>query len=143
MPAFRKILACTLAAAAVLGMTACDDEAPVASGGSAASNSAPAAAATTSTQASTTADPDAGLELTDKENKVIDTSACPPSGHAGKLRYLGFYDITKDQKGTEQCLIFQSDLYGGRCENLSLYGGWMCRYEARDAGCAGTHLDVW
>ncbi len=123
MPAFRKILACTLAAAAVLGMTACDDEAPVASGGSAASNSAPAAAATTSTQASTTADPDAGLELTDKENKVIDTSACPPSGHAGKLRYLGFYDITKDQKGTEQCLIFQSDLYGGSFEYISTPSG--------------------
>ena len=123
MPAFRKILACTLAAAAVLGMTACDDEAPVASGGSAASNSAPAAAATTSTQASTTADPDAGLELTDKENKVIDTSACPPTGHAGSLRYLGFYDITKDQKGTEQCLIFQSDLYGGSIDFISTPSG--------------------
>ena len=123
MPAFRKILACTLAAAAVLGMTACDDEAPVASDGSAASNSAPAAAATTSTQASTTADPDAGLELTDKENKVIDTSACPPTGHAGSLRYLGFYDITKDQKGTEQCLIFQSDLYGGSIDFISTPSG--------------------
>ena len=123
MPAFRKTLACALAAAAVLGLTACDEEAPVASDGSAASNSAPAAAATTSTQASTTADPDAGLELTDKENKVIDTSACPPTGHAGSLRYLGFYDITKDQKGTEQCLIFQSDLYGGSIDFISTPSG--------------------
>ena len=123
MLAFRKTLACALAAAAVLGLTACDEEAPVASDGSAASNSAPAAAATTSTQASTTADPDAGLELTDKENKVIDTSACPPSGNAGTLRYLGFYDITKDQKGTEQCLIFQSDLYGGSFEYISTPSG--------------------
>lgn len=115
MSAFRKTLACALAASAVLGLTACDDSAPVQS---ADSGSVPAAS-TTSTQASTTVDPDAGLELTDKENKVIDTSACPPSGNAGKLRYLGFYDITKDQKGTEQCLIFQSDLYGGEIEYLT------------------------
>lgn len=123
MPAFRKTLACVLAAAAVLGLTACDEEAPAASSGAPASNSAPAAAATTATQASTTVDPDAGLELTDKENKVIDTSACPPTGHAGSLRYLGFYDITKDQKGTEQCLIFQSDLYGGSIDFISTPSG--------------------
>lgn len=115
MPALRKTLACVLSAAAVVGLTACDDSAPIQSD---ASNAAPAVS-TTSTQASTTVDPDAGIELTDKENKVIDTSACPPSGSAGTLKYLGFYNITTDQKGTEQCLIFQSDLYGGKIEYIS------------------------
>ena len=115
MSALRKTLACVLSVAAVVGLTACDDSAPIQSD---ASNAAPAVS-TTSTQASTTVDPDAGIELTDKENKVIDTSACPPSGNAGTLKYLGFYNITTDQKGTEQCLIFQSDLYGGKIEYIS------------------------
>ncbi len=124
MANFRKTMACVLSAAALLGLTACDDAAPIENGGSnaGASNVSPSAT-TTSTQASTTVDPDAGLELTDKENKVIDTSACPPTGNAGNLRYLGFYDITKDQKGTEQCLIFQSDLYGGSIEFISTPSG--------------------
>ncbi|MDY4587614.1 MAG: extracellular solute-binding protein [Oscillospiraceae bacterium] len=120
MPALKKTIACILSAAAVLSLTACEEEAPVVSGSSnsAVSNAAPAAQ-TTTTQASTTIDADAELALTDKENKVIDTSACPPTGHAGKLKYLGYFDITKDQKGTEQCLIFQSDLYGGEIEYMS------------------------
>lgn len=106
----RKIFSCFAAAAMILSLTACDDEAPVQD-----STSTPNAApqATTSTQASTTIDPNAGLDMTDKENKTIDTSACPPSGNAGTVKYLGFYDITSDQKGTEQCLIFESELYGG------------------------------
>lgn len=105
-----------MTAAMLLSLTACDDEAP--SQGSTASNNTPLA--TTSTQASTTIDPNAGLDMTDKENKVIDTSACPPSGNAGTVKYLGFYDITSDQKGTEQCLIFQSELYGGTIDYTSV-----------------------
>ena len=114
MSAIKRSIACAMTAAMLLGLTACDDEAP---NSAANSNAAPdAPAATTSTQASTTTDPNAGLDMTDKENKELDTSLAPPSGHAGTLKYLGFYDITKDQKGTEQCLIFQSDLYGGSFE---------------------------
>lgn len=105
-----------MTAAMLLGLTACDDEAPNSASGS---NAPDAPAATTSTQASTTTDPNAGLDMTDKENKELDTSLAPPSGHAGTLKYLGFYDITSDQKGTEQCLIFQSDLYGGTIEYTS------------------------
>lgn len=118
MAAIKKTLACALTAAALLGLTACEDEPPV-SGTPSNQSVNPAPSTTTSTQASTTVDPNAGLDMTDKENKVIDTSACPPSGNAGTLKYLGFYDITSDQKGTEQCLIFESELYGGTIEFLS------------------------
>lgn len=115
MASIKKSLACALTAAALLGLTACDEEAPIQSN----SNSNGAPSTTASTQSSTTTDPNAGLDMTDKENKVIDTSACPPSGNAGTLKYLGFYDITTDQKGTEQCLIFQSELYGGKIEYIN------------------------
>ena len=36
-----------------------------------------------------------------------------PDGNAGVVKYFGYYDITSDRKGTEQTLIFRSDLYGG------------------------------
>ena len=118
MSAIKRSIACAMTAAMLLGLTACDDEAP---NSTANSNAAPdAPAATTSTQASTTTDPNAGLDMTDKENKELDTSLAPPSGHAGTLKYLGFYDITSDQKGTEQCLIFQSDVYGGTIDYTSV-----------------------
>ena len=97
MSAIKRSIACAMTAAMLLGLTACDDEAP---NSAANSNAAPdAPAATTSTQASTTTDPNAGLDMTDKENKELDTSLAPPSGHAGTLKYLGFYDI---------CLLYTS-----------------------------------
>lgn len=117
MTSFKKTIACALTAAALLGLTACDDEAPAQNNNGGGANAPQTTSLTT--QASTTADPNAGLDMTDKKSKELDTSACPPSGNAGTLRYLGFYDITKDQKGTEQCLIFSSDLYGGKIEYLS------------------------
>lgn len=112
----KKMLACALTGASLLGLAACDEEAPVqnSNGGG-----APAPSTTASTSASTTADPNAGLELTDKENKIIDTSPCPPSGNAGTVKYLGFYDITNDQKGTEQTLIFRSEIYNGDIQVIS------------------------
>ncbi len=116
MRILKKSAACALILAMVMGLAACDDEAPQQSSGS---NAAMAPAVTTMTSASTTTDPNAGLDMTDKETKELDTSACPPSGNAGVIKYLGFYDITSDQKGTEQCLIFQSDLYGGTIEYTS------------------------
>lgn len=114
----KKFFACAAASAMILGLTACDEEQPISGGSNAASNAAPVAS--TTTQASTTIDENAALDMTDKENKVIDTSACPPSGNAGTVKYLGFYDITSDQKGTEQCLIFQSELYGGTIDYTSV-----------------------
>lgn len=46
-----------------------------------------------------------------------------PSGNAGTVKYLGFYDITSDYKGKEQCRIFQSELYGGKIEYISIASG--------------------
>ena len=39
------------------------------------------------------------------------------------MKYFGYYDITTDQKGTEQSLIFQSELYGGTIEYTSSPSG--------------------
>lgn len=115
----KRTAALFTTAAMVMALTACEADEPA--GGNAGLQNAPSQ--TTTTQASTTTDPNAGLDMTDKENKVIDTSACPPSGNAGTLKYFGFYDITSDQKGTEQCLIFQSELYGGKIEFTSSPSG--------------------
>lgn len=123
MTFLRKSLAGFLACAAILTATACDDSAPIQNTSENTTAASAPGAATSATEASTTIDQDAQLELTDKENKVIDTSACPPTGSAGELRYLGFYDITSDQKGTEQCLIFQSELYGGSITYISSPSG--------------------
>ena len=112
-----------MAAAMVAGLTACDDETPANSGGSSNNSVAAPAAVTTTTSASTTTDANDALDLTDKDTKEFDTSLYQPSGHAGTVKYLGYYDITSDQKGTEQCLIFQSDLFGGKIEYTSTASG--------------------
>ena len=119
----KRLLACGMAAAMVAGLTACDDETPANSGGSSNNSVAAPVAVTTTTSASTTTDPNDALDLTDKDTKEFDTSLYQPSGHAGTVKYLGYYDITSDQKGTEQCLIFQSDLFGGKIEYTSTPSG--------------------
>ncbi len=46
-----------------------------------------------------------------------------PSGNAGVITFLGYYDITVDAKGMEQRKIFESELYGGSIEWInSSYG---------------------
>lgn len=77
--------------------------------------------ATTESSASTTAEP----ELTDDNSKVFDTALYQPSGNAGTVSYFGFYDITADSRGIEQCEIFQSDLFGGDIQYISaLYNNY-------------------
>ena len=119
----KRLLACGMAAAMVAGLTACDDETPANNGGSSNNSVAAPVAVTTTTSASTTTDPNDALDMTDKDTKEFDTSLYQPSGKAGTLKYLGYYDITADQKGTEQCLIFQSDLFGGKIEYTSTPSG--------------------
>lgn len=46
-----------------------------------------------------------------------------PSGNAGTVKYLGFYDISVDYKGKEQCSVFQSEQYGGKIEYISTASG--------------------
>ncbi|MGN0649944.1 MAG: ABC transporter substrate-binding protein [Oscillospiraceae bacterium] len=116
MNKFRKILAGALSLAMAAALAGCDEEAPAANGSSAAVNNAATSATTT---AVTSIDADAQMDMTDKEMKDIDTSAFVPSGHAGTLRYLGFYDITVDQKGQEQIMIFRSEQYGGDIEYIT------------------------
>lgn len=112
----KKIAACALVAAMTAGITACDDAEGISSGAAA------PALPTQSTQASTTTDPDENAP-TDQEIKTLDTSGYTPDGNAGTVKYLGYYDITKDQKGTEQSLIFQSEQYGGKIEYISTPSG--------------------
>jgi len=64
-----------------------------------------------------------GNAATDKEAKEIDTTAYTPDGNAGTVKILSFYDVTTDQKGTEQSLIFQSDVYGGSIDWISTPSG--------------------
>lgn len=123
----KRILACGLALTMAAALTACEDETPVNNGGGASNSSANAPAApgavVDTTAASTTTDPNDALDLTDKRTKEFDTSLYQPTGSAGTVKYLGYYDITSDQKGTEQCLIFQSDLFGGSIEYTSTPSG--------------------
>lgn len=117
----KRILACGLAITMIAGLTACEDETPVSGGSNVANSSAPnqPGAVTTTTSASTTVDPNDALDLTDKETKEFDTSLYQPSGNAGTVKYMGYYDITSDQKGTEQTLIFQSELFNGKIEYIN------------------------
>lgn len=112
----KTIAACILAAAMTAGITACDDTEGISSGASA------PAMATQSSQTSATTDPDENAP-TDQEIKTLDTSSYTPDGKAGTVKYLGYYDITKDQKGTEQSLIFQSEQYGGKIDYISTPSG--------------------
>jgi len=76
----------------------------------------------TTTTTGTTVDPHEN-DPTDKEAKDMDTSAFAPSGNAGTVKFLGYYDITDDQKGLEQTLIFEGDQYNGSIEWISANSG--------------------
>lgn len=110
----KRVFAAAMVIALTLGITACEDASPAQSG---ASNTSGLGAATTTTMATTT-DPDENA-ATDEEIKDMNTGDYTPSGNAGVVKYLGYFDITTDQKGKEQCMIFQSDLYGGKIEWIS------------------------
>ncbi len=113
MKKLRKIIACALALSMTAGLCACEDE----------PESTPSAPVTTpATTTATTADPDADA-ATDKDAKEIDTTAYTPDGNAGTITYLGIYDITTDQKGDEQTLVFESDTYGGKIEVIQTASG--------------------
>ncbi len=114
MKGTKKFLSCCLAAAMILGMTACDEQ-PVTSNGDSLGTAVAPGATPTTTGANTTTDPDLNA-ATDDDIKDLDTSTYTPRGNAGVVKYLGYYDITVDQKGKEQVAIFQSDTYGGTIE---------------------------
>ena len=113
MKTFKKLAACAMAICMVAGITACDE-----SGNVPATTSGNGPGGTTMTTAATTTDPDENA-ATDDTAKELNTGEFKPSGAAGGVKYLGYYDITGDQKGKEQCMIFQSDVYGGTIEWIS------------------------
>ncbi|MBQ8170983.1 MAG: extracellular solute-binding protein [Oscillospiraceae bacterium] len=117
MNKFKRLAACAMAIAMVFGMTACD-EGGASSAGSTADSALNGPGSTSSTSMATTTDPDENAD-TDDEAKDLDTGTFTPDGKSGVVKYLGFYDITDDQKGKEQCMIFESDLYGGSIEWVS------------------------
>lgn len=106
----KRIAACILCAAMAMGLTACEEEGAVSSGAGEIS------AATAATTPQSSMDENDKLENTDKETKNLSTAEYKPSGNAGVVKFLGFYDITTDQKATEQTLIFRSEVYGGDIE---------------------------
>ena len=109
---FKKFISSSLAAAMLLSVAACSSPDSGNSGVSAPSQN------TSSTTSINTTDPDANA-ATDQEIKEIDTSDYAPSGNAGVVKYLGYYDITVDQKGQKQVDIFESELYNGKIEWIS------------------------
>lgn len=126
MNKFKRLLGCGLAAAMILSMTACDEggATPAVTSGVGVGTSGVASnpAATTTTGANTTTDPDANA-ATDKEIKDIDTGSFTPDGNSGVVKFLGYYDITVDQKGAEQVDVFESETYGGKIEWISASSG--------------------
>ncbi len=122
MKHLKHLLSGCLAAAMLLSVTACDEQ-PIASGtGDTVGSTSGVAVTSTTNGANTTTDPNLNA-ATDEEIKDLDTSTYTPSGNAGTLKYFGYYDITVDQKGKEQVDIFESDLYGGKIEWISVpYG---------------------
>ena len=113
MTQFKKIMSTVLAVSVVMGLTACDD-----SSGSGVSTVAPAITNFTSTSALTTTDPDENA-ATDKEIKDVTTSEYTPDGNAGKLIWLGYYDI----RDSDQYAIFQTEQYGGEIEYVNCSSG--------------------
>ncbi len=109
MKTFKKLAACALALSMVVGITACDE------GGTPVTTSGAGPGTSGTTTAATTTDPDENA-ATDDEAKDLNTGEFTPSGNAGIVKFLGFYDIRGDQKGKEQCMIFESDVYGGTIE---------------------------
>lgn len=115
MKTSKKVLSCALMASMLLGITACDGDT------GSVSNSAPIVGLASTTPA-TTVDPDENAK-TDTDVKDVDTSIYTPDGNAGTVKWLCYYDIHVDQKGIEQCLVFESEQYGGNIEFITCQFG--------------------
>ena len=109
----KRILACVLIAGMAAGLTACEEEGANPNSG----GNSPATSSEVST-AVTTADPDMALDQTDKTADVVATDNYKPSGNAGVVKVFSHYEVANDQKGTEQCLVFQGEQYGGTIEHI-------------------------
>ncbi len=115
MKTSKKVLSCALMTSLLIGITACDGDT------GSAGNSAPVAG-TPATTPVTTVDPDENAK-TDTDIKDVDTAIYTPDGNAGTVKWLCYYDIHSDQKGAEQCLVFESEQYGGNIEYMTCPSG--------------------
>lgn len=109
----KRIVACALIAGMAAGLTACEEEGTNPNAG----GNTPATSSEIQT-AATTADPDMALDQTDKSADVVGTDNYKPSGNAGLVKVFSHYQVANDQKGTEQCLVFQGEQYGGQIEHI-------------------------
>ncbi len=113
MKSLRKLIACGLAFAMTTSLIACSDE--NASNNSGESSTQPVTTASTS-QNPTLIDPNDNA-ATDAEILTADQALYVPDGQAGHVSVLSHYDITNDQKGIEQCKMFQDpNQFGGEIE---------------------------
>ncbi|MBQ8171399.1 MAG: extracellular solute-binding protein [Oscillospiraceae bacterium] len=125
MNKFKRLLSCGLIATMLLGMTACDEGSAPSSGSGVNSGGQSGDAigpGTSSTSTSATTDPDDNA-ADDSEAKDVSTGNYTPSGNAGTVKFLGYYDINADQKGEEQCKVFATETYGGTIEWISASSG--------------------
>lgn len=113
----KRIISCALVAGMVAGITACEEE-----GANPGGVNAPVTSSEIQT-AATTADPDMALDKTDKKTDIVSTETYKPSGNAGIVKVYSHYEVANDQKGTEQCLVFTGDQYGGTIEHIQGQSG--------------------
>ncbi len=125
MNRIKRLLGCGLAAMMMLNIAACSDSGTPATnaGGTTTANTGNGVTTPPATTTTTAVPIQNDYEDTDKEAKDLDTSSFTPSGAAGTIKFLGYYDITGDQKGLEQTLIFKSEQYGGDIEWISCSSG--------------------
>ncbi len=112
MKNLRKLIVCGLALAMTTSITACTDEVATVSSGE---GNVPSVITSSSTNP-VSVDPDENA-ATDAKILEANQALYEPDGKAGRISVLSHYDITKDQKGIEQCKMFlDPNQFGGEIE---------------------------
>lgn len=109
-----RALAALVSAAMIMGIAGCAEETPQSQPSSPTENPV--------TTVATTVDPDE-FAATDIKVKDITSEDYTPDGNAGKVKYLGYYDLAGDQKSSQPYLIFNSEKYGGEIEYTNCSSG--------------------
>ncbi len=122
----KRLLGCGLAAVMLMSATACDDGGSTSVGtsgvGGVGGTSGPAVTTPASTTAATTKDPNEQVATDEKVNE-IETGNFTPSGNAGVVKYLGYFDINDDHKSAKTVAVFNSEQYGGEIQWISCPNG--------------------
>lgn len=117
MKRIKQLTIAALTLAMAVSLTACDEEVPHSNVGTPSANGA-----VTTTAPATTKDPDENAE-TDGVIKDVHSDSFVPSGNAGKITWLGYYDLSTDGSSAEQYKIFTSETYGGEIEYVNCGSG--------------------